>query len=193
MESLKPQSFNFPVDDKESYLRKTWGKNTWSKYQKLHDYIFDKKENPFHVDFLERVFTTEMSDIPAKTSGQARKNSNFKSDLQKRKDTFFIEDFIQNFSVIVLACSSYIQNNNKLREIDNIFKVEYVGDDCEIINGLKGTKHYSRGNWYFLYLNNEKTKLVIHTRQLSSNVNNKLLEDLGKIIRNHLVKNNLLS
>lgn len=186
------QIYRFPVEDKNSYLRKTWGKNTWSKYQKLHDYIFEKKENPFYVDFLEKIFTTEMSDNPAKNNGIANKNPNFKSDLQKRKETFFNEDFIQNFSVVVLACSKYIQNNDKSREIDNIFNVSYVGDDFEVMNGLKGTKYYSRGNWYFLHLNHEKTKLVIHTRQLSSNVNNDLLKDLGLIINNHLLKNNLL-
>ncbi len=133
-----------------------------------------------------------MSDNPAKRNGEAKKNANFKLDLQNRKDTFFNEDFIQDFKVVVLACSGYIVNNEKNWEINNLFKVEYPGDDFEYIEGFKASKIYSRGNWYFLHLNKEKTKLVIHTRQLSSNVNDDLLRDMGKIIREHLIKNSLL-
>lgn len=183
---------NYPVDDSTPYLKKTWGKNTWSKYQKLHDYIFDKENKPYHIDFLENVFTTEMSDNPAKTNIEANKNPNFKSDLQKRKDTFFKENFIKDFNVIVLACSKYIVNNEKNWEINNLFEVEFPGNDFEYVEGLKASKIYSKGNWYFLHLNKEKTKMVIHTRQLSSNVNDDLLKDMGRIIREHLIKNSLL-
>lgn len=187
------QRFNFQVDDNESYLRKTWGKNTWSKYQKLHDYIFNKKEKPFHIDFLENVFTTEMSDNPAKKTKDAQKKKDFKNDLQKRKKTFFKEDFIQNFSVIVLACSNYIENNPKNWELNELFKVEFFNDrDCLYLDKFKEFKLYSRGNWYFLHSNEDQTKLVIHTRQLSTNVNNELLKDMGEIIRGHLIKNKLL-
>ena len=49
-----------------------------------------------------------------------------------------------------------------------------------------GTKFYSAGNWYFLHYNKDETKLVIHTRPLSANVNNELLKDLAEIIRKHL-------
>jgi hypothetical protein len=166
--------------------------HTWNKYQRLHNYIFPENSSDDFINFEERVFTTEMSDNPAKRNGEAKKNANFKLDLQNRKDTFFNEDFIQDFKVVVLACSGYIVNNEKNWEINNLFKVEYPGDDFEYIEGFKASKIYSRGNWYFLHLNKEKTKLVIHTRQLSSNVNDDLLRDMGKIIREHLIKNSLL-
>ncbi len=167
--------------------------HTWRKYQKLHDYIFPEFiASEGRINFHERIFTTEMSDNPAKKNSQTKIYPNFKSDLQQRKDSFFNEKFIQDFKIIVLACSKYIVNNEKNWEINNLFEVEYVGDDFETIDGLKGTKYYSRGNWYFLHLNTNKTKLVIHTRQLSSNVNDELLKDMGKIIREHLIKINLL-
>ena len=188
----KSQCLNFPVDDRLPEIKNYWGKNTWSKYQKLSDYIFDTKSEPFYVNFLEKVFTTEMNDNPAKKTGEARNRANFKKHLQARKNSFFNEDFIQGFKVVVLACSGYIVNNEKNREINNLFKVEYPGDDFEYVEGLKASKIYSRGNWYFLHLNEDKTKLVIHTRQLSSNVNDDLLKDMGKIIREHLIKNALL-
>ncbi len=167
------EAFEYYVDDKHP-LRKSWGKNTWSKYQKLYDYILDKETENFKVDFLNDIFTTEINDSPSKTTSEANKLN-----ISSRKEILKTSQFIQNFPVIILACSNYISNKEKNREIDNIFDVKYIGDEI-------GTKFYSAGNWYFLHYNEDKTKLVIHTRQLSTNVNNDLLKDLSKIIKCHL-------
>ena len=190
--------WNLKTNNPESQLHLEYndtfpGGHTWKKYQNLHDYIFPEfKPDKGMMNFQKRIFTTEMNDDPAKRTKTAQSKIDFKIKLQERKDMFFTEDFIQNFDVVVLACSGYIVNNEKNYEINNLFKVKYVGDDYKTIDGLKGTKHYSHGNWYFLHLNTNKTKLVIHTRQLSSNVNDNLLKDMGKIIREHLEKNALL-
>lgn len=48
-------------------------------------------------------------------------------------------------------------------------------------------------NWFFTHFNNDKTKLVIHTRQLSANVKTDLLKDMGKVIREHLKNLKLIS
>lgn len=155
--------------------------HTWSKYQKLHDYVYPEYYSGGNVNFEERIFTTEMSDNPAKRNSLAKKNGAFVADLLNRKTTFFREDFIQDFSVVVLACSGYIVNDDETREIDEIFKVSYAGDE------FGKYTDYSKGNWFYLHYNDEKTRLVIHTRQLSTNVDNKLLEDMGRIIRDHLI------
>lgn len=154
--------------------------HTWSKYQKLHDFIFPEYTSDEHINFEERIFTTEMSDNPSKRTSDARKKEDFKTHLQTRKNTFFKQNFIQDFPVVVLACSDYIQNNDNIREIDDIFNVTYVGNETG-----KYT-NYSKGNWFYLHYNEDKTKLVIHTRQLSTNVDNQMLLDMGKIIRQHL-------
>lgn len=167
---------NYPVP-KDHELRKGWGRNTWSKYQKLTDIIFAKETNPFHVDFLENVFTTEMNDSPAEKAALADKSS-----LNKRKELFKNSKFIQQFPVVVLACSDYIKNNNDIREIDDVFKVT-VADG----------KKYTPANWYYLHYNEDKTRLVVHTRQLSANVKPELLEDMGRSIREHLLKVGILS
>lgn len=161
------------VDEKHS-LRKSWGKNTWSKYQKLSDYILEKESENFKVDFLNHIFTSEINDSPSKTTSKANKTN-----IPNRKEILKKSEFIQKFPVIVLACSNYITNNENNREINTIFQVEYIGNEI-------GTKFYSTGNWYFLHYNKDKTKLVIHTRQLSTNVNDELLKDLAEIIRKHL-------
>lgn len=165
----------YHVDEKHP-LRKSWGKNTWSKYQRLSDYILEKETENFKVDFLNHIFTSEINDSPSKTTSKADKKN-----ISCRKETLKISEFIQNFPVVLLACSDYITNDENNREINDIFEVEYIGDEI-------GTKYYSAGNWYFLHYNKGKTKLVIHTRQLSSNVNNELLIDLAEIIREHLNK-----
>jgi hypothetical protein len=155
-------------------LRKGWGKNTWSKYQKLSDHIRKEVSKPFHVNFLKYCFTTEMNDAPMEKTAKADK-----SGLKPRKELFKNSDFIQSFPVVVLACSDYIKNNDEVREIDDVFGVTYIGDE-------KGKYWYSNGNWFFLHYNENRTKLVIHTRQLSANVNNRMLEDMGGIIRGQL-------
>ena len=107
-----------------------------------------------------------------------------KSGLNERKEMFKNSDFIQNFPVIVLACSDYIRNDNENREIDNVFEVTF--DNHEL------TKYsFSKGNWFFTHHNKDKSKLVIHTRQLSSDVNNNMLKEMGEIIKQHLEKLNL--
>lgn len=169
------ETLEYDVDETH-VLRKGWGKNTWSKYQRLSDYIWEKESLKFKVDFLKLAFTTEINDSPELNTLNADKSS-----LNHRKKLFKESDFIQNFPVIVLACSNYITNNNELREIDDIFQVTYDGDNV-------GKYWYSKGNWFFTHHNSDCSKLVIHTRQLSADVKDDLLKDMSVIIREHLEK-----
>jgi len=170
------ETLEYNVDENHS-LRKTWGKNTWSKYQKLVDNVLEKETEKFKVDFLKNAFATEINDSPNLNTINADKSS-----LSERKELFKNSIFINNFPVVILACSDYIKNNQDIREIDEIFGVTYDGDDS-------GRYVYSTGNWFFTHHNKKRTKLVIHTRQLSMNVSNKMLENMGKVIRNHIKEN----
>jgi len=170
---------SYPVDENHIFRKKkSWGKNTWSKYQELKNVIYQDEKRPYFIDFLEKVFSTEINDAPDRKTATANKSS-----LNERKTLFKESEFIQKFPVVVLACSNYIQNNDNVREIDNIFKVKY----CDLEK-----KVYSKTNWFFTHYNYDKTKLVIHTRQLSANVNTHLLNDMGKVIREHLIKLELI-
>lgn len=172
IESNTCEKLNYPITEEHLFRKeKSWGKNTWSKYQKLSNYIFQKEEKPYYIDFLENVFATEINDAPEKTTNLADKSS-----LNERKKMFKNSKFIQDFPVVVLACSNYINNNEQVREIDEIFKVKY----CD-------GKVYTKTNWFFTHFNEENTKLVIHTRQLSNNVKPELLKDMGEVIRKHLI------
>lgn len=81
--------------------------------------------------------------------------------------------------MIILACSNYIQNNDNIREIDNIFGVTYDGDDV-------GKFWFNKSNWFYTHHDTSGRKLVIHTRQLSADVKNELLEEMARIIKKHL-------
>ncbi|RRJ91579.1 hypothetical protein EG240_05110 [Paenimyroides tangerinum] len=170
------QILNYSITKEHIFrINKSWGKNTWSKYQKLTNRIFEKSEIPYHIDFLENVFTTEINDSPDKRTSTANK-----SKLNERKLLFKESEFIQNFPVVVLACSNYIKNNENKSEIEEIFEVKFNEDFPN--------KKYNKTNWFYSHYNEDKTKLVIHTRQLSADVKRELLNDIGDLIKEHLKK-----
>jgi hypothetical protein len=167
------ETLEYPVK-KDTYLYNSWGKNTWSKYQQLSDLTWNIKTKKYYINFLKYFFTTEINDSPAKNTSIAKKEM-----LNERKSLFKHSQFIQSFPVIILACSDYIKNNDKIREIDDIFGVKYDGDE-------NGKYWYSKGNWFYTHHNADNSKLVVHTRQLSANVKNELLQDMAKVISEHL-------
>lgn len=158
--------------------------DTWKKYQKLHDIIFKRQidlDNNKMIDFPEDFFITEMNQTGSKTTSDAQKAPCFNDNLEFRKNNIINSDFIRAFPVVVLACSDYITNDDKVRKIDDIFGVKYDGDK-------NGKYWYSKANWFYTHHNTDNSKLVIHTRQLSANVKNEMLIKMGEIIREHLNK-----
>lgn len=153
--------------------------HTWSKYQKLHDYIFgesrgSRRQNEFN--FKNRFFTTEMNVNRAKKTQHASV-----AGMQERKNNFFGHEFIQQFPVVVLACGNYITNQGtgKEREIDTIFGVTFRE---EVIALQTGKKKYS----FWIHRNDNESKLVIHTRQLSTDTPDRLLQKMAETINDHL-------
>jgi hypothetical protein len=143
--------------------------HTWNKYQKLNNYIFDKLNNK-ELNFQEDFFITEMSDLPSKTTGLAQRKKEFKEKLKHRKESLFKTEFIQNFPIVVLACSNYINGE----EICDIFNVNYIEE-----KGIPRQK-------FWIHSNSDKSKLVIHTRNLSTDVSDKLLNDIAFEIKTFL-------
>ncbi len=163
---------NEPVEFRETRERALPEGHTWTKYQKLHDYIFDehnlgKAKN--ETDFFKNFFVTEMNINRAKRTAGVSTNG-----MQERKNTFFRTEFIQQFPVTILACGNYIKNNDTTREIDDIFGVLF---DRKYPNELTAN-NYS----FWTHYNPCKTKLVIHTRQLSTDVPNSLLVEMANVI-----------
>lgn len=140
--------------------------HTWRKYQKLNNFIFEK-ETQNVINFQDDFFITEMSILPSKTTAKAQKKADFLEKLSLRKETFFRSEFIQDFSVVILACGNYIIGS----EICDIFNVHFVEE--------KGTGRQK----FWIHSNSEKTKLVIHTRQLSADVSDELLRGISNDVK----------
>ena len=175
-------SKRFPPQDNVKNHR-----HTWQKYQKVYDQILsrlgisDKSKKEYEITFVENVFTTELSNMVAPTTNEAKRLEGFKKELQKRKDIFRKSEFIDKFPVVLIAASDNNYIETYPGEVSELFKVEFHN---ELICG-KSNKiwvHYSK---------NEKPKLVIHTRQLTNGASNDLLNKIGEIIADFMVKNSI--
>lgn len=160
----------FPVEKKYKN-----GNHTWQKYQKLYELITNEssKEN-YEITFVENIFTTELSNLPAPKSGEAKSLLNFKENLKKRKETFWQSDFIKGFKIIVITAS------------DNDYIETYKGEVCELfgVNFHKELICEKGGKLWIHYSDNiNSPKLVIHTRQLTNGASTDLLYKISEIIK----------
>jgi Gpi18-like mannosyltransferase len=116
-----------------------------------------------------------MNQIASRTTEAAQKNAGFHENLEYRKNEVISSEYFTNFPVIILACSNYIWNIENDWQISNIFNVDFE-------------KEYriSKQNRFYTHFNQSRTRLVIHTRQLSMAVKNELLIEMASIIKSHL-------
>lgn len=154
----------------------------WRNYQRLYECIKNDgsyNPHPEKIDFEEFVFTTEMSGLVSSTNFGARKLPGHAEQLQWRKDNFFTDDFFKSFKVIVLACGNYLRNDgyDGAWEINKIFDVTF---------DKNGEHHFSKSNNFYCHHSADGSRLVIHTRNLSSGVSRDMLVDMGKVIREHI-------
>ena len=153
---------------------------TWANYQELLDEIYCRKsEYVDKWDFEKFAFTTELSSTPRKQSNYREAKPFIKERLVFLKDS----EFIQDFSVIILACGGYIKNDDKVREIDNTFHVEFCKE--------YGSKESKNRFWTHIDIKDPR-KLVIHTRQFSNGISKDLIKEMASVIREHLSKLGLI-
>lgn len=162
--------------------------HTWQKFQKLHDLIMDiSSPQKYLINFVENVFTTELSDNPSHDTYSAKMNESFKEKLKERKKIFFNTPFIRRFPIVLITAldSNYISNQgeNEDREIDNIFEVTYD----KLVECSKGKDEF----WIHRNINDKKPKIVIHTRQLTNGASNELIELISKEIRDFALTNSI--
>ncbi len=159
--------------------------NPWRAYQTLQSIIYDNpidykdRENCMKIDFLENIFTTEMSDVTEVKKLLKQEQFALKLRLDKRINTFLNTDFIKQFPIVLLVCGKYISNEPE-HHIENIFNVKFFTTE-------------SKYPPFDTYYNENRTKLVIHSPQLSGAVYNHVLERMGEIIRKFMLKNEMIS
>ena len=151
---------------------------TWGYYQDLIEKIYKEEyETNTHdknvFDFEEFAYTTELSSVPRLRSNYSKA----KPAIYDRLKFFSESGFIKDFPVIILACGGYIRNNDKIRQIDNTFDVYF-----------EERKDVSKNNWFCLHYNkeNRKKQFVIHTRQLSRDVDPLLLCRIADVVRDYI-------
>lgn len=176
------------TDDKSDSWRKFQNSTpTWRCYQRLIEKALPNRhkrmlhgDNDFEFD----AFTTELNN-EAKPSSKVKgkdERENLRERIDARLKVFKDSDFIKRFPVIILACGGYIRNDDKVREIDNIFHVTF-----------SKRYDYSKGNWFCTHYDDTNPKrLVIHTRQLSNGVSYKMIDCMAKVIRGHLQEHGLI-
>lgn len=182
VKSWKEKEFNYfeKYIPKEKKFRNL--NHTWQRYQKLYDCIlssldkkkdFDKNDK-YEINFVENIFTTELSNLHAPNTKDAKKQKNFNQELRIRKNMFFQSDFIKQFPIIVIFA-----NDNKYIET-------YSGEVCELFN-VKFEKLYNQTAkdkiWIHSEIEDDKNpRLLIHTRQLTNRITTELIPNLCDII-----------
>lgn len=149
---------------------------------KLNSLQLEPKRKKYEITFVENVFTTELSALPAKNTNDAKKQIKFKEELEKRKEVFFKSDFIQNFPIVIIFASDSKYIETYPGEVQNLFNVNFVRE--EIIEKHKLWLHSSK--------NEGKPKLLIHTRQLTNSISTGLIESLAKIIAKFINENEIV-
>lgn len=182
------------IDYSERYVPKEANvknfRHTWQRYQKLYDSILyklsidDKKsqEDKYAITFVENVFTTELSNLPAKCTNDAKKQISFSERLKERKKLLFCSEFIQEFPIVLIFA-----NDNKYIET-------YSGEICELFN-VKFDRIYDydgRDNIWIHYSIDSNSKLLIHTRQLTNSISKGLIDSISDIVVNFIRKNSTM-
>ena len=191
VKSWKEKEFNYfeKYIPKEKKLRNL--NHTWQRYQKLYDCILSnldkkrkfEKNDKYEINFIENVFTTELSNLHAPNTKDAKKQKNFNQELKTRKNVFFQSDFIKQFPIIVIFAS------------DNKYIETYSGEVCELFNVKFDKLHNQTAKdkiWIHSEIENEKNpRLLIHIRQLTNRITTELIPNICDIIVKFIKKNSI--
>lgn len=159
-----------PIYNKSDILKKFGGGSTLRKYQKLYESFCLETEKELY--FESKVFNTDVN------TNASIKTKNANTDgVQERKKDFFKHPFFQQFPIVVLACSNYF----KPQEIYDTFGVSWKENNPHYCNEMKN-------RWWYAHYNDNETKLVIHTVQLSGSISDSFLQGIGKVIQSFLFR-----
>lgn len=144
-----------------------WGTSkTWMNYQKLLN-LLEKNQKNMLINFHEKSFITEINSTPSKKTSEADTNS-----ILFRKTHIFPSSFFQEFPIVIISGVGYFEISEKENEIEKIFGVTF--SEKKYANKTKESQPY------WIHRNDEKTKIVINTHQLSIGISDLLLEEISK-------------
>lgn len=132
--------------------------HTWRKYDKLLKNIYSDIES-----FLCRSFISEVNYFPSKYSKIKRFNN-------EERIAFLSKEYYKSFPVIICACGNYLSKV----QIEEIFNVKFEKDES------------NTNERFVVYKSNDNKRILINTRQLSTNVSNKYLSKIAKEVKGYL-------
>ncbi|AUC84807.1 hypothetical protein CW731_05650 [Polaribacter sp. ALD11] len=161
--------------------------HTWQKYEKVYNQIIAKlektkpKKEDYEITFVENVFTTELSNLVAPTTNEAKQLDGFKFELKKRKEHFWKSEFIQKFPIVLITAT------------DNNYIETYEGEVCELFNVEYDKKIdcAKSDKMWIHYSKSKNPKLVIHTRQLTNGASKELLDQISEVIADFINENSI--
>lgn len=160
--------------------------HTWQRYQRLYNCIREKLNLPknqhskYEISFVEELFTTELSQLPAPNTITAKTNPKFYAELERRKRIFFDSDFINGFRVIVIFA------------MDNKYIETYNGEVCQLFHvGFDGMYDYDGKDKIWVHSSKEEKRLLLHTRQLTNSIGKNLIDTLAEIITRFMKENQM--
>ncbi|MFY8187829.1 MAG: hypothetical protein ACOVLC_07700 [Flavobacterium sp.] len=154
--------------------------NTYLHYQKLYQNVFLDGQKEKRINFQKEIFNSELNDLPAKKDFNLIQLNKLKKDFIVKRQDLFSLPFFKSFPVVIIASGHYPRKYNF--NIEQIFDVDFIE--------IRETK--IKKAWYNVHYSKDGKRLLIHTRQLSTSVPSELIDDLGNIIKKHLIENALL-
>lgn len=141
--------------------------NTYLKYQKLHQYLNNQKAKPEKISFQKDFFLTELNEIATKYSYAGKELKKIRNESIETRKNLLRMNFFKNFSITIIAAGHYPRDYGF--DIEDIFDVKFNGETITI-----GSDYYN------VHYSSDKSRILIHTRQLSMAVTDELIQAIAK-------------
>jgi hypothetical protein len=149
---------------------KNWGTSkTWINYQKLINFVTNNSNNSL-INFHENTFITEINSTPSKETQNANTGS-----ISFRKKHILTSNYFQSFPIVIISGVGYFESQKNNNEIEQIFNVSFT--EKKYANKEKQSQPY------WIHWNEDRSKIVINTYQLSIGIADILLIEIAKEIQ----------
>lgn len=147
--------------------------NTYVNYQKIYQNVFLNGVKEETINFQKEFFLSELNDLPSKKSFNFQRLNDLRKSLIEERKELFKNEFFRGFPITIIASGHYPSQHNF--DIEKIFNVKWTEETINVGN-----------SWYNLHYSNDKKRILIHTRQLSTSVSSELIDSISQIILNFM-------
>ena len=152
---------------------------TYLHYQKIYQSIFNNSIKQDNLNFQKEFFISELNDLIAKKDYNFKRLKKLKLEFISKRRELFSLSFFKSFPAIIIASGHYIRDFSF--DIEKIFDIDFI----------EKRETQIKKAWYNVHYSKDGKRLLIHTRQLSTSVPGELIDEMGKIIKDHLINNSI--